>query len=310
MSSRRPLHVRTQRASPASMVSDTALRNTRSSRAVAPAASATVADSTADASGEPRRILRLTLKMPSSKLREATSGNARGEESSRRAVNVFSETPIISGPRNSRSKKKIVEVDTSEDDDIDDQEEDEVEDEDVPGEDDDEFDADGDVDMDDLPPQPAVSKRHAKPPTASRSRSNKVVKSVEAKEMELEEGGREDDEELSELESDAEGELDDRDQSALPDDMLDANGEEELDEEDEEDEIDSEGPTPATASRASTPDYSRLTKRQRGSLGNDFLQLPMGELSFTSFVSFRLRLLSSCLDPELNCRQNRKSRST
>ncbi|XHG02122.1 hypothetical protein AWENTII_005484 [Aspergillus wentii] len=191
--------------------------------------------------------------MPSSKLREVTSGNQRG--GSRRSINVFTEDPIVTGPRTSRPKKKLVEVNTSDEDELDDQEEDEVDDEDAPGEDDD-LDADGDLDMDDAPPQPPVSKRHAKAATG------KPVKSVEAKEMDLNDDDEEDDEELSELDSDAEGEPDDQDESGLGN----ANGAEELDDDDLD--IDSED-------GALNGDPSKLTKRQRGNLGNDFLQLPM-----------------------------------
>ncbi|GIJ88948.1 hypothetical protein Asppvi_007876 [Aspergillus pseudoviridinutans] len=199
--------------------------------------------------------------MPSSKLREATGGSARGSTSTRRSHNVFTENPIITGPRSSRPKRKLVEVSTSEGDDLEDQEEDEV-DEDAPGEDD--VDADGDLELDDAPPRPPTSKRHAKGAATS---TGKAVKSVEEKEMELEEEDDEDDEELSELDTDAEGEPDDQDESGLGNGN---GGDEDLDEEDEEDEEDED-------SEEITPggDLSRLTKRQRGTLGNDFLQLPM-----------------------------------
>lgn len=230
------------------------------------------------------RPLRLTLRMPPGRPRDSTGSAARAAAPPKRTVNIFADTPIITGPRSSRAKKKIVEVETSDDDDDDDlqdQEEDEVDDdEDAPGEEmEDDMDADGDVDMDDVPPQPPVSRRHTK----SLAPPGKPLKSVEAKEMEMDEGegdDDDDDEELSELESDAEGEPDDQDEGALRDDTLGANGdEEELDEEDEEDEeeeVESDEATPVTGSRLSTPDYSKLTKRQRGTLGNDFLQLPMG----------------------------------
>ncbi|KAH1498835.1 hypothetical protein LV164_005123 [Aspergillus fumigatus] len=199
--------------------------------------------------------------MPSSKLREVTGGSARGSTSTRRSHNVFTENPIITGPRSSRPKRKLVEVSTSEGDDLADQEEDEV-DEDAPGEDD--VDADGDLELDDAPPRPPTSKRNAKGTATS---TGKSVKSVEEKEMELEEEDDEDDDELSELDTDAEGEPDDQDESGLGNGN---GGDEDLDEEDEEDEEDddSEEVTPGG-------DLSRLTKRQRGTLGNDFLQLPM-----------------------------------
>ncbi|KAJ9209163.1 hypothetical protein DTO021D3_471 [Paecilomyces variotii] len=194
--------------------------------------------------------------MPANKLREATNSSARSA-TARRSHNIFMDDPIVSGPRNSRTKKKMVEVDTSDEENLDDEEEDEVdEDEDAEGDEDDDVDADGDVDMDDVPPQPPVSKRQAKP-TAAAGRGQ--VKSVEAKEMENDDD--EDDQELSELDSDAEGELDDQEMGgAAEDEELEDEEEEEDDEEDEDDE---------------DMDLSKMTKRQRGSLGNDFLQLPM-----------------------------------
>jgi len=187
-------------------------------------------------------------------------------------------------------------VNTS-DDDL--EEEDEVGDsEDAPGEEDDNMDADGDVDMDDTPPQPPVSKRHNK--AAVTQAKGKPVKGVEEKEMDLAEDD-DDDEELSELDSDAEGEPD---ETGIQDDEMGEGVEEdeELDEEDEEDEEDeddeneSDEETPATGSRASTPDLSRLTKRQRGSLGSDFLQLPMGECRKPITIVF-CRYLMECRTP-------------
>ncbi|KAJ5688747.1 hypothetical protein N7462_003139 [Penicillium macrosclerotiorum] len=245
-------------------------RSKRFTRASAAAASGsvTVSRSSEDPPGEPNRTLRLTVKMPAGKLREATGGRP-----GRRSVNVFQENPIVSGPRASRNKRKIVEVPTSDDEDIEDQEEDEVddEDEDAPGEDDEDADADGDIDMDDAPPQPPA-RRAAKAATSTRG---KTAKSVEAKEMELEEEEEEEEEEDEEDEeeeeeeeeadsdADADGEPDDQDESAVPEVNVD-----DLDEEDEEDDLeddlDSEG-----------VGMKQTTKRQRGNLGNDFLQLPM-----------------------------------
>ncbi|EAW14144.1 PAPA-1-like domain-containing protein [Aspergillus clavatus NRRL 1] len=236
---------------------------TRSTRAVASSPLVTINRSITDPSGNLGDSLYLTVKMPSNKLREITGGSARGSSSARRTVNVFTENPIITGPRSSRPKKKLVEVSTSEGDDLDDQEEDEV-DEDAPGEEDDDVDADGDLDMDDAPPQPPVSRRHAKS-SAPFTAAGKAVKSVEEKEMELDDDEDEDDDELSELDTDAEGEPDDQDESGLGNEQA---GEEELDDEEEDEEADSDDGTPGG-------DLSRLTKRQRGNLGNDFLQLPM-----------------------------------
>lgn len=219
--------------------------------------------------------------MPSSKLREVTNSSGR-TSSGRRNVNVFTDNPIVSGPRSSRTKKKLVEINTSEEEDSDgegayhlDDAPEEEEDE----EDDDNLDADGDVDMDDISPQPPISKRTNRLAAMAPPAKGKPVKGVEEKEMELAEDDDDEDEELSELDSDAEGEAD---ETLVQDDEMGEGGEdEELDEEDEEDDEDEEevevdDETPATGSRASTPDYNKLTKRQRGSLGSDFLQLPMG----------------------------------
>lgn len=217
-----------------------------------------------------RKSIHITVKMPPSKLREATGGSSRSA-ASRRSHNVFTDNPILSGPRTSRSKRRVVEVETSEEEeeDLEDQEEDEVDDEDAPGEDDEDEDADGDVDMDDAPPQPPVSRRNAKA-AATSAPSRKSAKSVEAKEVELDEEEEEDEEdeeeeeELSEPDSDADGEPDDQEEGVT----ITLNDGEEPDEDEEDDEdLDSEDGTPG--------DTSKMTKRQRGNLGNDFLQLPM-----------------------------------
>lgn len=262
MSLRRSLRARNGRDDPPDSDSNAPVRSTRRSRAVS-STSVTILRSSAEQTGDSPKSIRLTVKMPSSKLREATGGGTRGGASTKRSVNVFTENPIVSGPRTSRPNKRLVEVNTSDEEDLSDQEEDEV-DEDAPGEEEDDVDADGDLDMDDAPPQPPVSKRHAK----ASAPAGKAVKGVEAKEMELnEEEDEDDDEELSEPESDAEGEPDDQDESGA----VKAEDEELGDEEDEEDEeLDSDDATPGG-------DPNKMTKRQRGSLGNDFLQLPMGE---------------------------------
>ncbi|KAI9367293.1 hypothetical protein BJX61DRAFT_320474 [Aspergillus egyptiacus] len=270
MSLRRSLRHTTRDDPSAVMDSNMSTRLTRKARLVASLPSVTVVRTPSESPGGTRKSIHITVRMPSSKLREATSGSARSTAASRRSHNVFTEDPIVIGPRTSRSKRKLVEVNTSDEEDLEDQEEDEVDDEDAPGEDDDDdddadadADADGDVDMDDAPPQPPVSKRHAKGPVAASS-SRKPAKSVEAKEMELEEEDDEDEEELSEPDTDADGEPDDQDEGVT----INADGGEEL--EDEEEDLDeSDDGTPTAA------DYSKLTKRQRGSLGNDFLQLPM-----------------------------------
>ena len=258
MSPRRSLRSRAVQPNFQNMNSNIRKRSTRLTRSAISASSVTISrypSSPGLSLDEPQRSIYLIIKMPSSKLREVTGGS-RG--STKR--NVFTEDPIVTGPRTSRPRKKLVEVDTSDEDDLSDQEEDEVDDDDAPGDEDE--DADGDLDMDDAPPQPPP-RRHAKAAPTS-APSKKAVKAVEAKEMETENGDEDDDEDLSDLDSDAEGEPDE-DVSATGN----TNGAElEEDELDDEEGFDSDD--------AGT-DPAKMTKRQRGNLGNDFLQLPMGE---------------------------------
>ncbi|KAL3474976.1 PAPA-1-like conserved region-domain-containing protein [Aspergillus californicus] len=279
MSLRRSLRARTGRDDPPPVIdSNMSTRSTRQSRSLASVQSVTVTRTPSESPGGSRRSLHLTVKMPSNKLREVTGGSSRSA-ASRRSHNVFTDNPIISGPRTSRSSRRLVEVNTSdEEENLDDQEEDEVDDEDAPGDDEEDpdvdadadadadADGDGDVDMDDAPPQPPVSRRHAKAAVTS-APNGKPAKSVEAKEMELEEEEEEEEDELSEPETDGDGEPDDQDEGVT----INADGAEEPDEDDLEDDDleDSDGGTLTAA------DLSKLTKRQRGSLGNDFLQLPM-----------------------------------
>ncbi|KAL4920196.1 PAPA-1-like conserved region-domain-containing protein [Aspergillus aurantiobrunneus] len=265
MSLRRSLRARAERDDFPVMESNTSIRSTRQSRSIPSLPSVTVVRTQSEF--PTGRSIHLTVRMPSNKLREATSGSSRSA-ASRRSHNVFTDNPIVTGPRTSRSKKRLVEVNTSdeEEENLEDQEEDEIDDEDAPGEDeeDEDEDADGDVDMDDAPPQPPVSRRHGKAAVNS-APSRKPAKSVEAKEMELdeeEEDEEEEEEELSEPDSDADGEPDDQEGETI-------NVGEADEEEDDEDLEDSDGGTPTAA------DISKLTKRQRGTLGNDFLQLPM-----------------------------------
>lgn len=258
---------------------------------------------------ESRKALRLTVKMPSSKLREAMSSGTSSR--SPNPGDQLTGAEIVSGPRSSRAKKSYV-VESESDDDEDDEDEEveasedepveqEDEEQDVEGEGeedeeedaegeaeeesvDEDADADGDIDMDDdaddgqpLPAPPSIlkvngpaAKAPAKPAAKPAAKPTLIVtpaqdakfKSVEAKEMEMED----DDEELSELSEN--------------DDEEDAEGEEDVEGDDDVDmEKDDEGRSDA-GSRGSTPDVSKMTKRQQGRLnqvvGSDFLQLPMG----------------------------------
>lgn len=247
MSPRRSLRPHALRATSQELDSNMESRSTRHTRSSANSSPSVTIFRAPISPGQLEKSLCLIIKMRSSKLREATNASKR---------NIFTEDPIVSGPRTSRPRKKLVEINTSDEEDLSDQEEDEVDDDDAAGDEDEDADADGDLDMDDAPPQPP-SRRHARAVAIS-TPSRRQVKSVEAKEMEVEndddDDDDDDDEELSELESDAEGEPND-------------DGNAELDEEDEEG-LDSDD---------ANADIGKMTKRQRGSLGNDFLQLPMGE---------------------------------
>ena len=225
--------------------------------------------------------------MPSNKLREATSGRKNVSLNSR---DRFEPAEIVSGPRGSRAKRSIVVESGSEDEeedeaepseadeeeDEDEDEEDEEEEEDAEGESD-----DGglteDVNMSDAaPPRPVIKMTgsSSKPSVTVTPAQEGKVKSVEAKEMET--GEEEDDEELSELESDNPA-------AAADTGLEDAEGEEigaEDEEMDQDEDSDSDGESPAPGSRDSTPDVSKMTKRQRSRIDQvvdgHFLQLPMG----------------------------------
>ena len=261
---------------------------------------------------ESRKALRLTVKMPSSKLREAMSSSTSSR--SPNPGDQLTGAEVISGPRSSRAKKSYVVESESDDDDDDEDDDDEVEaseddrveqedegqDEEGEGEDEEEDvegegeeasadeDADGDMDMDDdaddgqpLPAPPTIlkvkgpaavtpAKPAVKPTLTVTPAHDAKVKSVEAKEMEMED----DDEELSELSENAQEHHAEGEEDAEGDDDVDM-------------EQDEEGRSDA-GSRGSTPDVSKMTKRQQGRLnqvvGSDFLQLPMGMYYFRRFT--------------------------
>ena len=142
--------------------------------------------------------------------------------------------------------------------------------------------ADGDVTMEDpsSPPPPVfrVTGLSSKPVLTVTPAPVGKLKSVEAKHMQVGNHEVDEDEDLSELDSDAEV----NDEEGGEDD---AEGEDVVDEEggyeDQEIDEESDGETPAAdGSRGSTPDVTKMTKRQRSRLdqvmGSDFLQLPMG----------------------------------
>jgi Ino eighty subunit 2 len=205
---------------------------------------------------------------------------------------------IIEGKRARNVKKSyIVESDSEEEDeemedigeDEDAEEEsaeddEEMGDEDAEGEEeDDDADADGDVDMDIPPPPPLIKisrpDKNRKPVISVKPSGKSDGKTVEAKEV----ADASDDEELSELES----EMEDEEEGMQLGNEEDAEGEDEEievvddDEEEDDDELDSDDETPAGGSRASTPDLTKLTKRQRARLeeggSGHLLALPDGE---------------------------------
>lgn len=234
---------------------------------------------------EAKKSIHLTVKMPSSKLREATGASKRNPPVGGR--DALQSSGAVRGVRGSRAKRAVVVESESEEEDDDDEEnvegeeddgeggedgeadeeeeEEDEEDEEVEEDPDadaegDEQDADGDVDMNDAEPQPPppilkITGPPSKSTIAVTPAQGGKVKSVEAKETEEAE---DEDEDLSDLgsegEEDAEGDEDDMDQEI-------------------------EGRSIGEGSRSSTPDLSKMTKRQRSRLdqvmGSDFLQLPM-----------------------------------
>ncbi|KAK3073541.1 hypothetical protein LTR53_004775 [Teratosphaeriaceae sp. CCFEE 6253] len=210
--------------------------------------------------------LRLTVKAPPSKLRQATSSEAGIPP------NPYTDEDAQGGRavRRTRNKRAVVEAESDEDEDVEgdddeemggeadvdrellaqddddeDEEEDEEEDEDAEGEDDEE------MSLNTHPPAPvikhSISKSGRPNVTVTAPPTNGLLKSVEAKEMDLD-GSGSDDEELSEL--DSADEMDD-DETGL--------GPGEGDEEDVSDDSLND-----SASRSATPDLSKLTNRQKG----------------------------------------------
>lgn len=201
--------------------------------------------------------LRLTVKAPPSKLRQATSGSAFPPNPyAEQSESDDTPAPPVRTARATRNPKVVVDPDSDEDEE---EEEEDAEGEDMDDEEDaernedSEVDAEGeeDEDMDDHPPPPVIKQQRApgltKPHvTVMPPHSTGPLKSVEDKEMDEEE---DEDEDLSELDSNDE----------LGNDM-------DENEEEEGDELDSESDQ---NSRSVTPDLTKLTKRQRGALEED-----------------------------------------
>lgn len=237
----------------------------------------------------------LTVKLSSSKLREAVRSSPLGQTVTLAAKEGLSGGEILDGKRSRNQRKSYVLESESEeedevmedaaDDDAAGEDEELEDDEDMDAEDDGlgDEDAEGDVDMDIPPPPPVIkiSKASngkqiivAKPPPKA------DTKTVEQKEVDM---GSDDDEELSELDSDM-GEEVEEEEAMQTGNEEDAEGEdEEIEEQEEDQELDSDDETPGGGSRGSTPDLTKLTKRQRAALeeggSGHLLALPDGKFT-------------------------------
>lgn len=247
--------------------------------------------------------LRMTVKMPPNKLASVgrtggtrgiaqkvtkPSGGTRGVAQPKARVSSresFEGGEILKSKRKREVKKSYVVESESDEEEDDAEEDDEVEEEDAMDVDDDE-DAEGEDDDEDMsgqpPPRPIIKAN--KPAstgksiiTAKPASARKEVRPVETKEMASDDS----DEELSELGSDME------DETMMGMGEEDAEGDEEeveVEEEDDEEDEDSDLDTPGGGSRASTPDLSKLTRRQRARLeeggSGHLLALPDGMLAF------------------------------
>ena len=279
----------------------------------------TVARSPSHSPDSAKKSIRLTVKMPSSKLREATSGGKQNVAINSRER--FEGGEIITGPRNSRAKRVIVDESESEEDEDEDADEeaeaspgpnlsnnkpygahpitqagDEDDEEDAEGEEDDEqeeeleddeVDAEGESVDDDAEEDTYMEDSlHAPAPTMRMPALSKPSLIVTPTPDEAPSNGRkpnrstiEDDvsEELSELDSDA-GANDNTRRGALEGD------DDDVDMDQDDDDVDSDGTPRASESRGSTPDISKMTKRQQSRLNQvedgNFLQLPMGKFRF------------------------------
>lgn len=259
---------------------------------------ATVSRGPAAPSSKSPQTMRLTVKTSSSKLREATRTASVGQPASTSARDPFAGGEIIEGKRSRNVRKSYVLESESEEEE--DAEMEDVGDEDAEGDSDEEDeemdaeddglgdeDADGDVDMDIPPPPPVIkiSKAQSGKQTITAKPPAKVDhKTVEQKEMEQ---GSDEDEELSELDSDLGGEVEEEEGMQTGNEE-DAEGDEEEIEagaDDDEEELDSDEETPMDGSRASTPDLTKLTKRQRARLeeggSGHLLALPDGTFTLT-----------------------------
>lgn len=253
--------------------------------------------------------LHLTVKLPASKLRQATGGPRSAQMVSLNGRDQFVGGEILDGKR-ARSVKKsyVVESESEEDEEMEDVVDDEEDaegdsigedeedaDADADGDADADADADGDVEMDIPPPPPQIKISHTSgyPKISVKPSGKSDGKTVEQKEVS--------DDELSDLESDME-----EDEGMQLGNEEDAEGEdEEIEVEDDEDDLDSDDDTPADGSRASTPDLTKLTKRQRARLeeggSGHLLALPDGQDHCIHCLSLDLILYRSPNQEAFHC---------
>jgi Ino eighty subunit 2 len=245
---------------------------------------------------ERRRSIKLTVKLPSSKLREVvTERDVKGVKAFNTEGKYWANKP--EGHLRKRTPKSYKIPDPSDDEEEEDDDEtgeDEVDelmnDVDEAGaetegseEEDAEGDAEEDIEMDEptLPPPPKIKLRHTATSDGRPSKPMLVVtpaetgplRSVEQKEADVDPGDEdeadEDDEEedLSELNSEDEEQQDetnleeDGDGEGDGEDEEDVNGADELDDDEGDLDLDSERMTPGSG--AVTPDLAKMTKRQR-----------------------------------------------
>lgn len=259
--------------------------------------SITVSRSPSDSPEDRRRSIKLTVKMPSSKLREVTSQSSVGRNVAVNSRDSFEAGEIMTGKRSTRAPEATKLREYNPEEDSEDWDESESEEDfgnlDPPtpvlmtstseeeDDDDEEFE-------EPPPPPPKQAQTRAEPKPAVQQKpkiqgkpganpaliitpaAEGPIKSVEQKEMEMDN----DDEELSELESngqeeeqdetniDAEGDVDDMgaEEDAEGDDDIDAEGE-----------VESGDETPGSGTGTPKPQ----TKRQRGQDEGAFLALPM-----------------------------------
>ena len=258
---------------------------------------ATVSRGPAPPSSRSPQSMRLTVKTSSSKLREATRASAAAQSLSVNSRDQFIGGEILEGKRARNVRKSyVLESDSEEeedvemedvgDDDAGGESVEEEDDEDMDAEDDGlgDEDAEGEIDIDIPPPPPIIkiSKAQSGKQTITAKPPTKVDhKTVEQKEVEL--GSDDDDEELSELESELGDEVEEEEGMQTGNEE-DAEGEEEeieVEEAEDDEELDSDDDTQMDGSRATTPDLNKLTKRQRARLeqggSGHLLALPDGK---------------------------------